>query len=301
MGTVFAIATAAFVLVVVTCTFRWREDTRFAKREASAGWLKNFLINMRQILHDPNPRWVFVFIFVFYVGTVLVSSWQVFVYDDFMKFSGFEKSIVHGGTMVGMALGAFVSSSLAERFDKKGAVLLGGLISIISNSVLALLFVTGAVPPGMTWSVAGHPLPLALCIFAAFHAAYWFGTGIMLPIATAMIADVAELHLLRTGINKDGAYSSVFSLATRMAICVSWIASGYCLDFIGYKLPNHADVATQTPEAIWRLGFCTFVIGALICLVALITIRKYPISRAVFEALSASEAVAPQIKATAQK
>jgi Na+/melibiose symporter-like transporter len=46
----------------------------------------------------------------------------VFVYDDFMRFSAWRKSIAHGSTMVGMALGALVSMGLAKRFDKRGAV-----------------------------------------------------------------------------------------------------------------------------------------------------------------------------------
>jgi GPH family glycoside/pentoside/hexuronide:cation symporter len=238
---------------------------------------------MKQILRDPNPRWVFVFIFVVCVGMVLVSSLQMFVYDDFMKFSGCEKSVAHGGSMVGMALGAFFSIGLAKRFDKRGTVLLGGLICIACNGMLALLFLTGIVPPGTTWSVGGHAIPLALCLFAVFHGAYWLGNGIMLPISTAMMADVAEVHLLRTGINKDGGYSSLFSLAMRMAISFSLVVSGYCLDFIGYKVPKGAEAVTQNPEAIWRLGLVTFVVGAIICVVSLLAIRKYPITRSRLE------------------
>jgi hypothetical protein len=66
------------------------------------------LADMRQIALDPNPRWVFVFIFVVCAGMVLVSSLQMFVYDDFIKFPAWQKSIAHGNTMVGMALGAWV-------------------------------------------------------------------------------------------------------------------------------------------------------------------------------------------------
>jgi Na+/melibiose symporter-like transporter len=65
---------------------------------------------------------------------VLVSSLQIFVYDDYMKFSAFEKSIAHGSTMVGMALGAFISVGLAKKFDKRNTVLIGGLINVLMPS-----------------------------------------------------------------------------------------------------------------------------------------------------------------------
>ena len=57
-----------------------------------------------------------------------------------------------------------------------------------------------------------------------FHAGYWLGNGIMLPICTAMMADVSEVRRLQPGESKDGGYSSVFSLAMRMAICDAFSA-----------------------------------------------------------------------------
>src|ERR1035441_5445565 len=164
--------------------------------------------------------------------------------------------------MVGMALGAFLSVGLAKKFDKRNAVLFGGLVSVLANLMLGLLFVTGWVPRDAAWTVAGHEVPLALCLFVPLHATYWLGNGIMLPIANAMMADVSEIHQLQSGINKDGAYSSVFSLSMRMAISLSMLVSGYCLDVIGYKVPTGGEAVTQSPETIWRLGAVTFVIGA---------------------------------------
>ena len=107
----------------------------------------------------------------------------------------------------------------------------------------------------------------------------------MLPIATAMMADVAELHRARTGINKDGAYSAVFSLAMRLAISFSLMASGWTLSGIGFV--TDAAHTTQTPEAIWRLGSATFLAGPLVCVAALLAIRQYPITRQRLAALVA--------------
>ncbi len=281
MGGTFAAATAIFVLLVVFMTLRWSEDTRHAALTSEHGWFKQFFIEMKQILADPNPRWVFVFIFVVCAGMVIVSSLQMFVYDDFMKFPAWQKSIAHGSTMVGMAIGAALSAGLANRFDKKGAVLIGGLISVVCNLMLAVLFLTGMVKPDATLSIAGTTLPLALILFVLFHATYWLGNGIMLPVSTAMMADVSEVRRLQTGEVRDGGYSSVFSLAMRMAISFSLIVSGWCLSGIGYQVP--APDAGQTPDAVWKLGMVTFFVGALICLVSLLAIRRYPITRAVLE------------------
>ena len=285
MGGTFATATAVFVILVVVFTFRWHEDTRKALQHSKHGWLTSFFQEMKVILGDPNPRWVFVFIFIVCVGMVIVSSLQMFVYDDFMKFTAGQKSIAHGSTMVAMALGALLSMGLTRRFDKKGAVFIGGAISIAGNVILAALFLTGLITPDTTLVCSGVTVPLALPLFVLFHSGYWFGNGIMLPVSTAMIADVSEVRRLQTGEVKDGAYSSMFSLAMRLAISFSLIACGWFLSGIDYQVSKDGRAVIQTPQAIWSLGLVTFVIGALICLASLLAIRPYPITRRTLEEL----------------
>jgi Na+/melibiose symporter-like transporter len=287
MGGTFAIATAVLVILVVVFTFRWHEDTRSVRWSRQHGRLQNFFREMKTIFGDPNSRWVLAFIFVVSVGMVIVGSLQMFVYDDFMKFTAGQKSIAHGSTMVAMALGALVSMGLTGRFDKKGAVFIGGAISIAGNIMLAVLFLTGIVPPDATIVLGGATVPLALPLFVLFHSGYWFGNGIMLPVSTAMIADVSEVRHLQTGEVKDGGYSSVFSLAMRLAISFGLIASGWFLSGIGYQVPKDGRIVTQTPHSVWSLGMVTFVIGAVICLASLLAIRLYPITRRRLEELRA--------------
>ena len=284
MGAAFSLATVAFVLLVLWFTRQWIEDTRVRPGNDEPVHRENFWADMKHTILDPNPRWVFVFIFLVCVGMVLVSSLQMYVYVYFMKFAAYEKSIAHGSTMIGMAIGAAISAWLAKRLDKRGAVLLGGTLSVLCNGALAALFLTNLVPVGTK---------SALVLFVAFHATYWLGNGIVLPVATAMMADVAELHRARTGVNKDGAYSAVFSLAMRLAISFSLMASGWTLSGIGFV--TDAAHTTQSPEAIWRLGAATFIAGPLVCVASLLAIRRYPITRKQLDSLLAKP---PQVEPT---
>jgi GPH family glycoside/pentoside/hexuronide:cation symporter len=279
MGAVFALATAVFVLAVVAGNATLMEDTRGALRAANAGWIRVFARSLGQTIFDANARWVVVFVLVASVGTMWVGSLQMFVYDDFMMFPAHEKTMAHGSTMVGMALGAFCSMGLAERFDKRGAVVLGSLISGASNGMLALLFVAGTVPPGAIWPVGGHEIPIGFCLFVVFHASYWLGIGIMMPVSTAMMADVAEIHWLQTAARKDGGYAAVHSLTMRLAWAIGLIVSGYGLHLIGYEVHQGGEAVTQSPPVVWRLGMVTFVGGALTGLLALLAIRHYPVTR----------------------
>jgi GPH family glycoside/pentoside/hexuronide:cation symporter len=267
MGATFSLATIGFVLLVLWLTHDRIKDTRANFQHDDPAKGENFWRDMKNIFCDPNPRWVFVFIFFVCVGMVLVSSLQMYVYVYFMKFEPYQKSIAHGSTMIGMGTGAAVSAWLARRLDKKGAVLLGGILSVACNGALAALFLSGLVPIGT---------PTALWLFVLFHASYWFGNGIMLPIGTAMIADVAALNRARTGLNKDGSYSAVFSLTMRLAISFSLMASGWTLTGIGFV--EDAMHTTQAPEVIWRLGAATFIAGPLMCVISLLAIRFYPLT-----------------------
>jgi len=292
MGMLFSLATLFFVLLVVAGTFRGRKDTRHALRNADGGETRKFMFNMKQILFDPNIRRVFTFVLVIGIGSMWVSALQVFIYDDFMKFSANEKTLAHTTTMVGWAVGAFFSVRLTRRFDKKGTVLVGGLIGSGANIALALIFLTGLVPPGTILHMGGTSFPLALWTFVVFHASYWLGVGIMIPIATAMIADLSEIYRLQTGLEKEGTYASVFSLANRLACSIGMLTSGFGLHLIGYRVAEDVEAMNQSPQAIWRLGFVTFVVGGFMCLGSLMPLLKYPITRRRLEEMRAAQPLA---------
>jgi glycoside/pentoside/hexuronide:cation symporter, GPH family len=287
MGSLFSLATLFFVLLVVVGTIRRRTDARPAPRNANDGEVSRFMLNMKQILGDSNLRWVFIFMLLIGTGSLWMSSLQVFVYDDFMKFSANEKTLAHSSTMVGWAMGAFISVRLTKHFDKKGTVMVGGLISCGASVLLALLFLTGIVPLGEVMSAGGVNFPLALWSFVALHASYWLGIGVMTTIATAMIADLSEIHRLQTGLEKDGSYAAVFSLANRLACSIGMITSGFGLHLIGYQVTPGVEVTHQSPQAIWRLGLVTFGLGAFMCLVPLVPMLKYPVTRRRLEEMRA--------------
>lgn len=281
MGTTFAIATVVFVVIVVAASWSRKEDSRNAPAPVGGSGIGGFIREMKEIIGDPHPRWVFVFIFVVASGMVLVSSLQMYVYVHFMQFSPEQKSIAHGSTMIGMALGALLSIGLVRRLDKRGAVIFGGLVSVVANVGLAVFFLSGLLPVGT--SRGGAPV-LSLTVFVLFHAAYWLGNGILLPVSNAMMADVSEVNLLRTGVNKDGGYAAVFSLALRLAISFSLMVSGWVLNGIGFV---SGPDKVQSASTVWWLGLVMFVIGAIIALVSLAAIRRYRVNRSMLENLRA--------------
>jgi GPH family glycoside/pentoside/hexuronide:cation symporter len=284
MGVAFAVVSLLCILFVLVLTRHYIRDSRMLKTEGNS--LGGFLRDMKEILRDSYPRSVFAFIVIVTVGIALVSSLQMYLYEHFMRFSGFEKTVAHGGTMVGFGIGALVASSLTRKLDKKMAVVVGGLLSIGCNFILAALFLPRILVPGETVTVYSWTIPYAFILFALFHGTYWLGNGIIFPTATSMMADISEINEIQTGINKDGAYAAVFSFAQKCAISLGVLLSGLTLTMIGFQ-PG-IDVA-QSAETVWRLCALTLLAGPAISLLSLLWIRFYPVTNDLLQKLRAMQ------------
>jgi GPH family glycoside/pentoside/hexuronide:cation symporter len=276
MGTVFTIAAFIFLVLLLFFTAKYVKDSR-GDTNSSSNHIA-FFRNVKEIITDQYPRWVFIFMFFVLLGIVLVSTLQMYVFDDFMKLNGLQKTIAHGGTMVGMGLGSLTLGFFVRRFDKKGAIAFAVCWSVFCEFILAGLFLTGFIETGQKIGV----FPIAFVLFAFLHGAYWFGNGIMMPITVSMMADVSEIHKIKTGINKDASYAAMFALAMKISMGFSGLVAGYCLSWTGFK--SGADVI-QTSESVWRVCALTFVVGPLTSLMALSLISRYPVNEKFIEQL----------------
>jgi len=278
MGIAFAAISLLCMLAVLVLTRRYIRDSRAMATEGNT--VRGFFRDMREIMTDRYPRYVFVFIVVVTVGIALVSSLQMYLYEHFMKFGGGEKTIVHSGSMVGFGIGSLAASFLARRFDKKGGVYFGGFLSIGCNFLLAALFLPGVLVPGQSVRFLSQAIPIAFIVFGLFHGLYWMGNGIVIPTATSMMADVSEINEIRTGINKDGAYAAVFSFAQKCAISIAVLITGYTLAFVGFE-PGKEIV--QAPDTLQRLCAATLLAGPMVSLMSLALIRFYPVTSGLLE------------------
>lgn len=274
MGTVFTIAAGVFIVLVFFITLKYMSDTR--SMHVHAKGVKGFVFDMKEIITDIYSRWVFGYFFVVLLGISVMSTLQMYLYEHFMKFSSTQKTIAHGGSMTVYAVGSLLAVMFVKRFDKKGAIVIGCVISVLCNLVLAILFLPALLKPGQIVAVGAMQVPIAFICFVIFHAIYYFGVGIMFPIATSMMADISEIHQLKSGVNKDGAYSAVFVFVAKCAMSSGMLLSGYCLTMIGFKSGNQI---IQGPDVVWRLCAVTLIAGPLISVLSIPLISRYRVSK----------------------
>ena len=148
MGTVFAIAASVFLFLMLFFMIKHIQDSR--QDTTCHSNVGAFFKSIIQIILDKYPRWVFIFMVFVGLGWTMVSTLQMYVFDDFMKLSGIQKTIAHGATMVGMGLGSLSLAFFVRRFDKKGAVYIAVFWSVFCELLLAALFLTGFMKPDLT-------------------------------------------------------------------------------------------------------------------------------------------------------
>jgi GPH family glycoside/pentoside/hexuronide:cation symporter len=102
------------------------------------------------------------------------------------------------------------------------------------------------------------------------------GCGILVPLATAMIADLSELKKWQTGEVTEGRYAAGFSFFLKLASSLGLLVTGYILKGVGYV--SGAEV--QAPDAIHNLAVTTFIAGPILMGISFFVLRYYPITHA---------------------
>lgn len=281
MGTIFTVATFLIVIFVSIVTRNHICDSRNEKVVGNS--LKDFYVDMREIVFNKYCKWVFAYTFIVIFGIAFAGAYQGHLYEYFMKFSSDSKSIVHGCAMAMTAIGSMAASVLVKRYDKKGAVWVGVMVSVFGNFALSSLFLSGLVTPGQTFSLVGLNIPFALIIFTFLHGCYWMGNGVLFPVAISMMADISEIHQIKSGTNKDGSYSAVYSFVLKASSSFGILFSMLCLSFVGFV----SGQSSQEPDVVWRLGAATLLAGPVISLIALFLIRKYPVTKSMIDEMRA--------------
>jgi GPH family glycoside/pentoside/hexuronide:cation symporter len=293
MGAVLAMAALGLILICFFSTRRYAYDTR-ASREIKGNSLKAFFLDMRDILRDKRAMIVFVFFGVAQLGMMFVAQIQMFTYRFYMEFPDVLKTVVHGSTMVGFAIGSLIAAPLVRRLDTKPVACLGAALSVTGNLMLLLIFGGGLLPPRTAWAVpraipvfGETTIPVAALVFAFFQAMYWAGSGVLAPLATSMIADVSEINKHRTGVLKDGSYAAVLSFFAKAALALGLLLTGLMLDWAGIV----PEATSQTAAAARNVALVTFISGPIFAALALVIILIYPVNRKFMMKIKAELAV----------
>lgn len=274
-------ASSAILIMVLICvwtTRRYSIDNRHDEKKSNSP--KAMYLNFAQVFRDKLAWFVFGFFGIAQFAMLLVSQVQMFTYVHYMEFSAGEKTFVHGGTMVAFALGALSLLRLVRWFDKKTVGFIGLTLSMIGGLMLYVCF-TGfnLLEPKTTLDILPglfpEGFPLGVVVFGLFQWFWWGGCGIVVPLATSMIADVSEINLRVNGELKDGSYSAMFSFFLKAATSVGLFVTGILISLSGFD----TEAQRQTEASSITIANMTFLSGPIIVILSMLVLSRYPINR----------------------
>ncbi len=276
MGLCFSVA-----VIVLTALMLWgcrhrMIDNRRSDAEQITSSDAHFISSYVAILKDHNAMRIVTCVFILVVGMVISSSVQAYLYVHLLHISGVQRTMVHSSTMVASAAGAALSPLLVSWFDKKGAIIVGCCFGLSGKAALLVGLYAFGYSSGSFGSVT---------LFAAFDALYWMASGIVLPIATAMIGDIGNLAGRKAGRSLDGSYSAVLSLAWRIGVSISLLLSGYLITAVGYETASGKAASAQTMS---NMAEVSFIAGGTLYIFAALVVRGYALTKESFTGPSTS-------------
>jgi len=185
--------------------------------------------------------------------------------------------------------------------DQLGAAVYGGL----GGTAYSLL---GAASVPLAARLAGRfgkgrTLQAALWAGAAFLAASFFlytpaapalsalahglfgvaASGFFWVLLPSMLADVVDFDELESGQRREGAFTSTLSYVLKVGTTATLLLSGVVIELTGFDVQR----TIQAPATMLRLRLLFAVVPAVAALLAAMSLRRYPLTRATMNDLRA--------------
>jgi Na+/melibiose symporter-like transporter len=233
MGT-FILATLALGLVLTLRAFPEPEVRQHAAPRLSPAQAVRLVLTNRLLLRVLGSD------FMVTLGQCIRAALFVFFVSGYMRFPQWASGLFLFQFIFGVAAGP-IWSKVGMRLGKHHAAVLGELTQVAIN--LGLLCVTP------------DKLPLLLVLTVA----QGFAQGSGNLMLRSMVADIADEHRLKTGVDRSGLFFSVFSISIKAAMAA---AVGIALPLVGW-LGFDPKAVHNSPEALRGL-LLVFAMGPAI-------------------------------------
>jgi len=237
---------------------------RFYQQEVASQPKERFWTSVKESLAC-KPLWLLIGISFFQVlGGIVVDSLGFYVNifkvnaGNFADASEIEFLRKLAMVVAGIALIPFWTW-LAEKWDKK--------------IVAAILLFSGIVAQVLAYYCLRPDMPYLQLVPAAFGSGVAAAVWLILP---SMKADVADYDELQTGKRREGSLNAFYSWFIKAAVTGSAGITGVIVQYIAGIDPK---LEVQPPEVVDRLFYAYLGIPAVILMVPMYFIWRYPLTR----------------------
>ena len=150
-------------------------------------------------------------------------------------------------------------AKIMERIGKQRAWAIGVAVGGFSILCLALI----------------GPGPDSFTPFLGLYCLTMLAMGVTTIAPVAMLGDIVDYDILKTGINRAGSYAAAYALALKLNLALGSAAAFFLLDLFGYD-PQSADNGSM---AVFGMRLTYIFIPAFLLLCVAVLIWHFPITR----------------------
>lgn len=198
-----------------------------------------------------NMLWYTLFLMT---GVMVYTTDQVYLFMYNLGATEFQISNIYLFYAIMVILISPLMAKLGEKFGNKNTLMLS--IIIVSFGYAVYLFI-----PFTMVTVWGILLATAIGVAGFFVVSY------------AMVYDIADVAVLKTGINNEGMLLSMFSFMIKVATALGMWIVGVFLEF--YKYDPEIEATQEVLNGIRNIGT---IISGVVCVVSLFFIISYTLT-----------------------
>ena len=208
----------------------------------SARVLPRLISETRSAFRNASFRWLFAGVLMIYIMVGVESALALYVYEFFWELSGNEILGLYALYPVGLVSGAFFTTAIHRRFDKRPALVVGTAGWAVCQLAPVLLRLAETFPANGTTAL--------LVGLGSFRLVQGFLVQQAMVSFGSMMADVTDEHELASGKRQEGIFFGAVAFSGKAASGVGSMLAGVSLDLIAW--PTGAVIIPA--DAVTRLG-----------------------------------------------
>lgn len=254
---------------LLTCIKTWSYKTSHAKQKMS---FKTFYENTKFSLTQKNFRAMVIGYLSTNIASAIIAVFGLHVFTYTFHLNNKWISLVIGSQFIVAILAQPLWVKITEKIEKKGAIMLGLVISIVGCFILALLVI-------MREMVISFPV--LLIVYALIVG---FGSSPLFSVPPSMIGDIVDQQEFLTGNRNEGVYFGMLNFGYKISQSIAIFFLGIVLDLVGFK----AGISSQSTLTVLSIGL-VLSLGSLLSFVgALFAYRHYDLNQETIEAIQLS-------------
>ena len=120
-----------------------------------------------------------------------------------------------------------------------------------------------------------RPGPESFWPYLLLSCAMVFAIGAATIAPVAMLGDIVDYDILKTGVNRAGSYTALYTLAVKITLALGSAAGFFLIDLFGYD-PQQTD---HSPTAVFGLQLAYIWVPALLLASSAIIVWRFPIDQ----------------------